>query len=105
MHQVGDQTKVILRCTVNQPSTFAMLNKQDRYTNTRRSKQHCIKPMRPSRIIKPAGSNNLVHQVGDQTKVKHFVIIYNFNNFNNISRVLWTYIAYISSSVYFKDQF
>jgi len=34
VHQVGDQTKVILRCTVNQPSRFATLNKQDRYTNT-----------------------------------------------------------------------
>ena len=40
VHQVGDQTNVILRCTVNQPSRFAMLNKQDRYTNARRSKQH-----------------------------------------------------------------
>jgi hypothetical protein len=25
VHQVGDQTKFILRCTVNQPSRFAML--------------------------------------------------------------------------------
>jgi len=33
LDQVGDQTKVILRCTVNQPSRFAMLNKQERYTN------------------------------------------------------------------------
>jgi len=33
VHQVGDQPKVILRGTVNQPSRFAMLNKQDRYTN------------------------------------------------------------------------
>jgi hypothetical protein len=58
VHQVGDQTKVILRFTVNQPSKFAMLNKQDRYTNTSRSKQHCIKTMRPSGIIKLAGLNN-----------------------------------------------
>jgi hypothetical protein len=56
MHQVGDQTQVILRSTVNQPSRFAMLNKQDRYTN-RRSKQHGIKTMRTSCVIKPAGSN------------------------------------------------
>ena len=34
VQKVGDQTKVILRCTVNQPSRFATLNKQDRYTNT-----------------------------------------------------------------------
>jgi len=58
VHQVGDQTKVILRFTVNQPSRFAMLNKQARYTNTRISKQHCINTVRPCGIIKPAGSNN-----------------------------------------------
>jgi len=58
VHQVGDQTKGILRCTVNQPSRFAMLNKQNRYANTRRSQQYCIKTMRSSSIIKPAGSNN-----------------------------------------------
>ena len=55
VHQVGDQTKVILRCTVNQPSRFAILSKQDRYTNTKRSKQQCIKTVRPYGIIKSAG--------------------------------------------------
>jgi len=26
VHQVGDETKVILRCTVNQPSRFVLLD-------------------------------------------------------------------------------
>ena len=37
---------------------FVMQNKQNRYINTRTSKQNCIRIMHPSGIVKAVGSNN-----------------------------------------------
>jgi len=38
VYQVGNNKKVILWCTANQISRFSLLNKQNRYSITRRSK-------------------------------------------------------------------
>jgi len=36
VYQVGNNKKVILWCTANQISKFALLNKQNRYPSTRK---------------------------------------------------------------------
>jgi len=38
VYQVGNNKKVILWCTADRISRFAVLNKQNRYSNTWRSK-------------------------------------------------------------------
>jgi len=38
VYQVGNNKKVILWCTANQISRFAVLKKQNRHSSTRRSK-------------------------------------------------------------------
>ena len=63
MYQVGNKEKlIILRCTVNNISRFAMLNKQNGYTDIKTSKQNCTNVMQPYGTTKYVGQTTVLSQ-------------------------------------------